>query len=92
MRVFTNDSPEFFCFQLEGSDTVYKIPLAASMPFPNVLLVKEGVEGYYKMLKIYIGDDADKLTTGQISEITRAWSDASHRSGAKPGESSALSD
>ena len=37
MRKFGVDAPKMFCFQLEGDDTVYKMPLAASMPLDKML-------------------------------------------------------
>ena len=92
MRKFTTDAPEFFTFQLEDSEKVYKIPVAASMPYMILFLTKNGFEGQVEMLRHYMGDVVDDLTTGMLTEILKGWSNEGKEQGASPGESSALSD
>ena len=92
MRQFATDAPEFFCFQLEGSETVYKIPLAASMPMSMLLKMEDGLMGQFEIIKHYMGDGSEILNVKQVGEIIKAWLDASKDQGATVGESSALSD
>lgn len=92
MRTFSNDSPEFLVFQIEDSETVYKMPLAASMPVGILKHIKDGFDGQLLILHEYMGDDAEKITAGQMAEIFRAWGDANRGQGADAGESSALSE
>ena len=87
MRSFATDAPEFFCFHLEGDETIYKIPLAASMPASVVLKVQDGFEGQFSILKEYMGEGADKVITKQVGEIIFAWLEASKGQGASVGES-----
>ena len=92
MRNFRTDEPEFFVFTIEDSGTVYKIPLAASMPVPVLKLIDEGFMGQYEMLRKYMGDDIDNIPAGVVGEIVKAWNEESKNQGASPGESEALSD
>lgn len=92
MRQFAKDAPEFFCFQLEGSDTVHKIPLAASMPVPLLRKMDEGPLGQFDILAAYMGAESDGLDFKQVGEIIKAWLEASKEQGATVGESSALSE
>ena len=92
MRKFTTDAPEFFVFQLEDSEEVYKIPVAASMPYKTLYLTRNGFAGQVEMLRAYMGDVVDELTAGVLTEILEGWSDEGRKQGASPGESSALSD
>ncbi len=92
MRRFRTDKPEFFAFQIEDSEKVYKIPLAAHIPYPVLKLIDNGFEGQYELLRKYMGDDIDDIPTGMVSDIIKAWNDASKEQGASPGESEALSD
>ena len=87
MRSFATDAPEFFCFQLEGDDEIYKIPLAASMPSSIVLKMQDGFEGQFSILQKYMGEGADKVTTKQVGEIITGWLNASKGQGASVGES-----
>lgn len=90
MRLFGKDAPDFFVFQIEGSDETYKIPLAGSMT-NRELLAFEATEGDFRKqvewLRTYLGDAIDDLTPGQTSEILRAWSRETQSQGAEPGES-----
>lgn len=92
MRVFGNDAPQFFSFQLEGSETVYDIPLAASMPTKLIKQIDNGFGSQVEMLRHYIGDTVDDLTAGTVKEIVTAWMEASKDGGAAVGESKASSD
>lgn len=92
MRQFTTDAPEFFSFQLEGSDKVYKIPLAASMPVKVLLSIDGSLQSQMAMLEKYMGDAAGELSASTVGEILKAWSQASKDQGASVGESKASSD
>ena len=92
MRKFGTDAPQFFAFQLEGDDTVYKIPLAASMPMKVLLNMGTGIETQVEMLRTYMGDAVDDIPIGVLSDILKAWSAESTGQGASVGESKALSD
>lgn len=87
MRKFTVDKPEFFTFQIEGSDEVFKIPLAASMPMKKLLMMKDGFEGQVELMRAYMGDIVDDLTAKTLSDIINAWSEANKDKGASVGES-----
>lgn len=90
MRQFGKDTPDFFAFQIEGSDAVYKIPLAGSMTNREILAVSDMGDDYRKQiewLRKYIGDAVDDLTINQTTEIIRGWSNATKEQGADPGES-----
>ena len=92
MRTFGNDKPEFFVFQIEGSEEVYKIPLAASMPSKILLGLRGDFESQIEMLRKYMGDIVDDIPATTLSEILKAWSEESRGQGASVGESEALSD
>lgn len=89
MRQFGKDLPEFFMFQIEGSDETYKIPLAASLTNKQVMAF-EATEGDYskqvEWLRGFIGDVIDDMTPRQTGEILRAWSAAARDQGTEPGE------
>lgn len=92
MRTFSKSKIEYFEFQLEGDNAVYKIPLASSMPF-SLIEKMSGVEGddsiklQMEILRKYMGDAADELTIGMMADIISAWSEASTAAGASLGES-----
>ena len=92
MRTFGTDKPEFFIFQIEGSEEVYKIPLAASMPSKILLDLRGDFESQIEMLRKYMGDIVDDIPATTLSEILKAWSEESRGQGASVGESEALSD
>ncbi|MDO4527433.1 MAG: hypothetical protein Q4C03_01450 [bacterium] len=98
MRRFGQEKKEYFEFQLEGSDVVYKIPLAASMPVSLLLSMRDGdaegkgFEAQLEMLRKYMGNAVDTLTATMASDILRAWGEESSEQGASVGESQALSD
>lgn len=92
MRKFNTDAPEFFSFALGDSATIYKIPLAASMPVTKLMKMENGFAEQIEVLRDYIGDVVDDMTAGTVSEILKAWSEESRDGGATMGESSALSD
>lgn len=90
MRLFGSDAPDFFVFQIEGSEETYKIPLAGSMTNRQILEFEATAGDYRKQLdwlKGYIGEVVDDLTVSQTSDIIRAWSHATKEQGAEPGES-----
>ena len=92
MRQFTTDAPEFFSFQLEGSGEIYNIPLAASMPVKTLLSLDGSLQSQMAMLEKYMGEEAGDLPASTVSEILKAWSQASKGQGASVGESEASSD
>ena len=93
MRTFGVGKTEYFEFMLEGDDKVYKIPLAASMPFGVLNEMNEArdtdgsVPAQIRMLRKYMGDVVDELSAGVLSDIMRAWSEECVNSGASMGES-----
>lgn len=93
MRKFGIDAPDMFCFQLDGDDTVYKVPVAASMPIADLLILsRQGNDearfiAQVEMLHKYMGDVVYDLTATTVSTILRAWGEESNRSGASVGES-----
>ena len=98
MRKFGKEAVEYFQFQLEGSDVVYKIPLAASLPAGELMDLQEanendeGFRSQYEMLRKYMGDAVENLTVSTVGDILSAWAEESSNQGASPGESQALSD
>ena len=93
MRNFGSSEVNYFEFQIEGSEKVYRIPLAANMPF---MILKEmndtagtgdGFIAQIDMLRKYMGDVVDDLSAGILSEILLAWSEESKNAGASVGES-----
>lgn len=98
MRKFGKDKPELMKFQLEGSEKVYTMPLASSMP-ANVLIEMSEIgdddtkmfKFQYELLKRYIGEAVEDLTAGDIGNIMNAWYTESSDQGAEVGESSASS-
>lgn len=90
MRLFGKDLPDFFAFQIEGSDVVYKIPLAGSLTNREILAFEATGGDYRKQvewLRAYLGDAIDDMTPSQTGEILRAWAAATEDQGATPGES-----
>ena len=93
MRTFGKDAPEFFCFQIADDKKVYKVPLAASMPYSVLKRMQEasGDESKFdtqvEMLRKYMGDVVDELDAITLSNILKAWAEASGGQGAEVGES-----
>lgn len=94
MRTFGKGKIEYFEFKLEGDKKVYKIPLAAHMPFVlldemhNARNTEDSFPAQIRMLRRYMGDVVDELPAGTLSEIMQAWGDAClEDSGASVGES-----
>lgn len=98
MRRFGQEAKEFFEFQLEGSEVIYKIPLAGSMPISILLEMQEadasgdGFAVQMDMLRKYMGDAVNELTATMAAQILQAWAEESKGQGATVGESQALSD
>ena len=93
MRKFGKDKPELMKFQIGDSKKVYTIPLAASLPAADLIEMSEAegddVKAFkfmFKLLKRYMGDDADKLTASNIRDIIDAWNQDSEKQGAEVGE------
>lgn len=92
MRKFEKTKEVFFEFQIEGSKKVYKVPVAASMPITEMLYLKEqdakgkGLEAQIEMLRKYMGDVVDELTSEMVTEILREWAKESQDFGASVGE------
>ena len=90
MRQFGKDTPEFFCFQLEGKKKTYKIPLAASLSNDDLFAFEDSEGDYRKQvewLARFMGDDIKSLTPYETSEIIKAWAEESRGQGAEAGES-----
>lgn len=95
MRKFGTDKPDLMKFKIGDSDKIYTIPLAASLPAEDLIEMSElgdnDAEAFkfqYRLLKKYIGEDAGKLTAGDIAAIFTAWSEESGtEQGADAGES-----
>ena len=98
MRKFGKEAAKVFEFQIEGSEKVYAIPLAASLPSAELLKLREADEkgeGFLaqrEMLRKYMGDIVDNLSVATLGEIFKAWAEESTAQGEDPGESQALSD
>ena len=98
MRKFGKEAAKVFEFQIEGSEKVYAIPLAASLPSAELLQLQEADEkgeGFLaqrEMLRKYMGDIVDNLSVATLGEILKAWAEESTAQGEDPGESQALSD
>ena len=94
MRAFGTDAPEFMSFTLGDEETVYKLPLAASLPMSVLLEMGEAASKgdsaamrcQFDVLRRYMGERADELTAGQVREIFTAWTEESSKQGANPGE------
>lgn len=93
MRTFGKELTEYFEFQLEDDEKVYRIPLAAAMPFGllDEMSKAANTEGRFTaqvdMLRKYMGDVVDDLPVGVLSEILKAWGEESTKAGASMGES-----
>lgn len=90
MRKFGKDSPEFFAFQIEGSEKTYKIPLAASMTIKQIKAFQTAGDDFFEQiewLKEFMGEVVEDLTASETSAILHAWAEASKEQGATAGES-----
>ena len=93
MRTFGKELIEYFEFQLEDDEKVYRIPLAAAMPFSLLDRMSKAADtedrftAQVDMLRKYMGDVVDDLPGGVLSEILKAWGEESTRAGASMGES-----
>ena len=89
MRRFEQGVKEYFEFQVEGSDEIYKIPFATSMTNKQIIEFQGIGEDYARQiawLKNFMGDAVDDLTLIETSAILKAWVSASKDSGAEVGE------
>lgn len=90
MRTFSKSQVEYFEFQIEGDEKIYKVPLAGSMTNRELIAFKNtngDYEAQLEWLRAYIGDAVDEWTPAQTGEIIRAWSEATNEQGASVGES-----
>ena len=90
MRKFGKELTEYFEFQLEDDEKVYRIPLGGSLTNRELIAFKNTAGDYeaqLEWLRAYIGDVVDDLTPAQTGEILRAWSEATKGQGASVGES-----
>lgn len=93
MRTFGKELKEYFEFQLEGDEKIYKIPLASALPYGmlNELAETVGTKDRFptqvKMLRTYMGNVVDTLPVGTLSGILQAWGEESNGTGATVGES-----
>lgn len=89
MRKYGTDAPRFLCFQVEGSDEVYKIPLAASMTNREIVDF-EKTGGRYRdqveWLRGYVGDIVDDMTREDTINLLNEWLNATEEQGASVGE------
>lgn len=98
MRKFGTDAPDVMTFQLEGSEEVYNLPYAASMPVRILRGMKKAAndgnlfEFQLDMLKEYMGDIVDELDMTTVSNILKAWDEGTKNKGVTMGESSASSE
>lgn len=90
MRTFSVGKTEYFEFQIEGNEKIYRIPLAGSLT-NRELVAFESTNGEYRAqvgwLRDFLGDVVDDLTPAQTGEILRAWLEATREQGASVGES-----
>lgn len=90
MRTFGKELTEYFEFQLEDDEKVYRIPLAGSMSNRKLIAFKNtngDYEAQVEWLRAFMGDAVDDLTPAQTGEILRAWSEDTGKQGASVGES-----
>ena len=90
MRTFGKELTEYFEFQLEDDEKVYRITLGGSLTNRELIAFKNtngDYEAQLEWLRAYIGDVVDDLTPAQTGEILRAWSEATKEQGASVGES-----
>lgn len=91
MRQFGKDAPEFFCFKLEGDETVYKIPLAGSMSNLQIAELEEvdnSPKKQMEWMRHFIGDKVEELSLSTTGDIFKEWAKASREvQGTTPGES-----
>ena len=92
MRTFGENKIEYFEFQLSGAETVYRIPLAAGIPYSILEKMDEAEDDdrfrvQVDMLRKYMGDVVDELSAGVLSDILKAWAEESTGAGASVGES-----
>lgn len=92
MRTIGKRKIEYFDFKLEGEEKIYRIPLAANMPYSTLKAMNDAEEDnrfdiQIDMLREYMGDVVDELTAGELSDILKAWSAACQAEGASVGES-----
>jgi len=94
MRTFGKDSPEFMAFQIAGSDDVYKMPLASSLPMSELLELSEAaakggahiLRYQLDLLRKHIGPKADELTAQDVADIFAAWNEESGKTGASASD------
>ena len=90
MRTFSVSKTEYFEFQIEGKEKIYRIPLAGSMTNRELIAFKNtngDYESQIEWLRGFMGDAVDDLTPAQTGEILRAWSEDTREQGATVGES-----
>ena len=92
MRTFGENKTEYFEFKLKDDKKVYRIPLAASIPYSILNRMDEaGDDDRFRvqvdMLRKYMGNVVDELSAGVLSDILIAWAEASKDEGASVGES-----
>ena len=92
MRTFGENKTEYFEFKLKDDRKIYRIPLAAGIPYSILSKMDEaGEEDRFhvqvEMLRKYMGDVVDELSAGVLSDILIAWAEESKDAGASVGES-----
>lgn len=94
MRHFGRKIPQYMEFTLGDDETIYKMPLAASMTADMVAKYEPAFtkgdnryQAQVDMLRDFLGDIAGTLTSEEINEILSAWAEESLAQGASVGES-----
>ncbi|MBQ6373435.1 MAG: hypothetical protein IJJ45_02990 [Clostridia bacterium] len=94
MRHFGRKTPKYMEFTLGDDETIYKMPLAASMSAdmvekyePAFTAGEHRFQAQVDMLRDFLGDIAGTLTSEEIAEILTAWAEESQSQGASVGES-----
>lgn len=94
MRHFGRKTPKYMEFTLGDDETIYKMPLAASMSAdmvekyePAFTAGDRRFQAQVDMLRDFIGDIAGTLTGDEVAEILTAWAEESQSQGASVGES-----
>lgn len=94
MRHFGRKIPQYMEFTLGDSETIYKMPLAASMSAdmvekyePAFTAGDRRFQAQVDMLRDFLGDIAGTLTSEEVAEILTAWAEESLSQGVSVGES-----
>ena len=95
--IIPRDEQRMFEFKLEGSKKVYRIPLAAYLPYPfmrKMLTVDSDQSFALALLHEFCPEleNDESVSFGTVNAIFEAWQEASRNDGVEAGESSASSE